>query len=317
MILQTQSLSSHIFPSNFHPTYKPISLKPLNFLPIQPNPSHKFPLKCSVSVASDPSTTTQVKPFPAEVSRTIMELSSSGTLSTLTHDGWPLGIGVRFTVDADGTPIVCLNLSNRHFSIDKRSTLHVQLEQCKVRTPQCTIQGSLDKPEDKTVLKKLHSVWKKRFGEEINEDLLYVVSVDRVLQLEDFQEDGVWVTSSDYKNSYPDPLRDIAEKVVNEINANNMEDVLRFCNIYADLQFQVSEAKMVWVDRLGFDMRLYSPPNGLFEIRIPFPREVTNEKGVKSTFNGMSQIAWEVEKNYYSLDFNRVKQFKKLGVTRL
>ena len=80
---------------------------------------------------------------------------------------------------------------------------------------------------------------------------------------------------------------------------------------------QVSEAKMVWVDRLGFDMRLYSPPNGLFEIRIPFPREVTNEKGVKSTFNGMSQIAWEVEKNYYSLDFNRVKQFKKLGVTRL
>ena len=50
------------------------------------------------------------------------------------------------------------------------------------------------------------------------------------------------MTSSDYKNSYPDPLRDIAEKVVNEINANNMEDVLRFCNIYADLQFQVYPA---------------------------------------------------------------------------
>lgn len=56
-----------------------------------------------------------------------MELSSSGTLSTLTHDGWPLGIGVRFTVDSDGTPILGLNLSNRHFSIDKRSTLHVQV----------------------------------------------------------------------------------------------------------------------------------------------------------------------------------------------
>lgn len=241
-----------------------------------------------------------------------MELSSSGTLSTLTHDGWPLGFGVRFTVDADGTPILGLNVSNRQFSIDKRSSLHVELEQGGVRTPQCTIQGSLDKPDDKLNLKKLHSVWKKRFGEEINEDLIYVVSVDRVLQLEDFQEDGVWVTSSDYKNACPDPLRDIAERIANEINTNNMEDVLRFSSIYADLDFQVSDAKIVWIDRLGFDMRLSSTPNGIYEVRIPFPREVTDEKGVKSTFNGMSQVAWEVEKNYYTPDFKRVKQVKKL-----
>lgn len=80
---------------------------------------------------------------------------------------------------------------------------------------------------------------------------------------------------------------------------------------------QVSEAKIVWVDRLGFDMRLYSPPNGTYEIRIPFPREVTDEKGVKSTFNGMSQIAWEVEKNYHPPDFKRVKQVKRLAVSRL
>lgn len=52
-------------------------------------------------------------------------------------------------------------------------------------------------------------------------------------------QDGVWVTSLDYKNAYPDPLRDFAEKLVNEINTNNMEDVNRFCNIYVDLDFQV------------------------------------------------------------------------------
>lgn len=34
----------------------------------------------------------------------------------------------------------------------------------------------------------LHSVWTKRFGEEVDEDLIYVVSVERVLQLEDFKE---------------------------------------------------------------------------------------------------------------------------------
>lgn len=56
-------------------------------------------------------------------------------------------------------------------------------------------------------------------------------------------KDGVWVTSADYKLANPDPLRDLAEKIVDEINANNMEDVYRFCNIYADLGFQVVAVK--------------------------------------------------------------------------
>jgi hypothetical protein len=35
---------------------------------------------------------------------------------------------------------------------------------------------------------RLHSLWKKRFGEEVDEDLIYVVAVEQVLQLEDFKE---------------------------------------------------------------------------------------------------------------------------------
>lgn len=52
-------------------------------------------------------------------------------------------------------------------------------------------------------------------------------------------QDGAWVTPSDYRNALPDPLRDFAEKLVNELNTNNVEDVNRFCNIYVDLDFQV------------------------------------------------------------------------------
>ncbi|KAM1274574.1 hypothetical protein ACFX1Q_025382 [Malus domestica] len=211
-----------------------------------------------------------------------MELVSVGTLSTLTQEGWPLGIGVRFAVDPEGTPVLCLNASNRQFSIDMRSSFHVQLEQNGLRTPQCTILGSIDKPEDRAMLKYLHSVSKKRFGEEVDEDLIYVVSVEQV---------GMWVTSSDYKKAQPDPLRDFAEKLVNEINTNNIEDINRFCNVYADLNFQES----------------------IFEVRIPFPRDVTDEKGVKSMFNCMSQLAWEVEKNFHAPDVERVKQVKQIA----
>lgn len=75
--------------------------------------------------------------------------------------------------------------------------------------------------------------------------------------------------------------------------------------------WQVSEAKLIWVDRLGFDMRVFSQ-KGIFEVRIPFPREVTDVKGVKSTFNCMSQLAWEVEKNFHVPSFQKVKHLKQI-----
>lgn len=69
---------------------------------------------------------------------------------------------------------------------------------------------------------------------------------------------------------------------------------------------------MIWVDRLGFDLYLYSEKE-VFEARIPFPREVADEKGVKSTFNSMSHLAWEVEKNYAAPESEKVKVLKKVG----
>jgi hypothetical protein len=35
----------------------------------------------------------------------------------------PLMVGVRFAVDDDGTPVLCLSDSYRQFSVDKRSSL--------------------------------------------------------------------------------------------------------------------------------------------------------------------------------------------------
>ncbi|CAM8996846.1 unnamed protein product [Rhodiola kirilowii] len=270
--------------------------------------------RCSLSVIAEPtdleaSLSDSHRPLPAENSRTIMELSSVGTLSTISNGGWPLGLGVQFAVDSQGTPVLCLNDSyTRFFGDDMRASFHVQLDQCKIRTPQCTIQGSLSKPEDMMLLKKFHSAWEKRFGK-VNADLLYVVNIDRVLQVENFKEAGVWVTPTDYKNAMPDPLRDIAEKIVNEINSKNVEDVIRFCNVYADLDFQVLDAKVIWLDRLGFDLRLSSQKE-VYEVRIPFTREVIDEKGAKSSFNCMSQLAWEMEKNYSVPEFSKVTQLK-------
>jgi len=82
------------------------NLSPLPFLflpePTKPHqfttsnhqdPVSQFSLKCTLStVSAEPPThvvrSSNDKRFPAEVSRTIVELSSVGTLSTSTPDGW-------------------------------------------------------------------------------------------------------------------------------------------------------------------------------------------------------------------------------------
>ncbi|PIA58881.1 hypothetical protein AQUCO_00400024v1 [Aquilegia coerulea] len=327
MLIQTQSPTLHHLLSHFS---KPISLSPyphffsstkslkkLNFKLSNKTPLLKTSfqaIKCSVSSVSELTTQTNVlvKPSPAEVCRTIMELSSSGTLSTVTQEGWPLGTGVQFAVDAEGTPILCLNASNHQFLNQNSSSLLVQLEQRGSRTLQCMLQGGLNKPEDKIVLKKLHSIWERKFENEVNEDLIYIMSVERVLQVRDLKEDGIWVTSSEYRSAIPDPLRDFAEQIVNEVNMNQMEDFERICNIYLDTGFQVTDANLISIDRLGFDVHIRSPQNEIFEARIPFPREVSDWKGVKSSFNCMSQHAWEVDKGYVQPDFEKSKVLKQI-----
>ncbi|XP_017698263.2 glutamyl-tRNA reductase-binding protein, chloroplastic isoform X2 [Phoenix dactylifera] len=279
-------------------------------------PSSRRLLRCSLVSVSTEVPPTMGEPrgarlSPAEVSRTIMELSSTGTLSTLTPEGWPLGIGARFVVDARGAPALCLSQPDSLFGIGGRASFHVQFEQSGSRTPQCTLLGSLSKPDDELLLRKLRMKWEKQFGEQVNGELVYLMSIERVLHMEDFKENGVWVACSEYMNADPDPLRDFAEKIVEEMNLRHAEDVQRLCNVFVDSGFQVMGAKMIWVDRLGFDMHFYSE-KGVFAARIPFPREVADEKGVKSSFNSMSHLAWEVEKNYVVPDFEKVTCLKKI-----
>nr|XP_043616805.1 glutamyl-tRNA reductase-binding protein, chloroplastic [Erigeron canadensis] len=260
------------------------------------------------------------KPTAGEVSRTIMELSSIGSFHHHS-DKEDVAVAVRFAVEPQkGTPILSLS-SPFFFSPDddtplltptNLSALNVQLDQCGLRTTQCTIQGSLHTPPHHQI-PFFQSLWEKKFGEKAQPQFIHILDVQRVLHINNFVDDAVWVSSSDYQLSNPDPLRDVAQRLVHEINTHNMEDLLRFCNIYVHSHVEVSHAKMVWVDRLGLDIHLYSPQNDVFEVRIPFPREVTNEKGARSSFNGMAQLAWEVEKNYHPLEFEKVKHLNKIA----
>ncbi|XP_057816128.2 glutamyl-tRNA reductase-binding protein, chloroplastic isoform X2 [Cryptomeria japonica] len=276
-----------------------------------------FRCNSSVSIVenntSDASITLQTRPSPAETCRTLMELCLEGTLCTLAEDGWPFGTGVEFAVDVQGMPVIYLDplsVLARHVLLNKCCSLHVQP---RCRKAQCTLIGSLSRQEDKKLKQRLQLMWARRFGKEVNEDHLYVLAVERILQSQDLCEEGLWVNALDYSRASADPLRDRVANIVKDMNDKHLEDIHRICNIYTDLDAEIEEASMIWIDRLGFDLSIRThPQREILEVRIPFPREVTDEKDAKSSLTYMAQIAWEVEKNYAPLDFERVKCMSKL-----
>ncbi|KAL5224869.1 hypothetical protein ABZP36_011508 [Zizania latifolia] len=135
--------------------------------------------------------------------------------------------------------------------------------------------------------------------------------MSRVPKFVPYAGDGMWVIPSEYSDAEPDTLRNFAESIAEEMNSKHAEDVHRIYNIYVESDFQVTDVKMIWVDRLGFDLHVQSG-EGTFAVRIPFSREVSDEKGVKSSFNMMSHHAWEVEKSYAAPEFERVQFLKKI-----
>ncbi|CAL4997795.1 unnamed protein product [Urochloa decumbens] len=192
----------------------------------------------AAAAAAPVSAASRARPSAAEVARTVVELAPSGTLSVVGPDGWPLGVGARFVTDAAGAPALCLTAAEVA-APDAPSSFHVEFRQSGARTPQCTMLGALTKPSDESVLKKLSTRWQKKFGEEIDQDLLYLISVDRVLHMEDFNEDGMWVVPSEYTSAEPDPLRNYAENLVEEFNSKSAEDVHRIYSIYVESDLQM------------------------------------------------------------------------------
>lgn len=54
-----------------------------------------------------------------------------------------------------------------------------------------------------------------------------------------FQEE-IWVSGPDYWAAAADPLREVAKRIVEDMNRNHWEDIRRFCNVYAKLDAEVN-----------------------------------------------------------------------------
>lgn len=246
----------------------------------------------------------KVRPTSSELARTLTAVCPEGTLTTVSSDGWPISSLVQFALDAEGRPVLRLVGNSSHkvnSESNNRSSLHVQFELPGKQKPQCTLKGRLVRAADEESNAKLGVAWQRRFesGDDLKTEPLWWIEVEEVLVIQDLEEDEVWVAGSEYSEATPDPLRDYAAKIVADMNRNHWQDIRRFCFVYGGVEDEVEEVSMTWVDKLGFDLRvLLRETQQLREIRIPFDREVRDDRDARSSIMIMAQTLWELERNY-------------------
>ncbi len=79
-----------------------------------------------------------------------------------------------------------------------------------------------------------------------------------------------WVEAGGYSDAEPDPLADHAPGILEHMNRDHADALVRLAGAFADLE--ATEAQMTAVDRLGFHLRVMT--DGRYRgCRIAFPRE--------------------------------------------
>ncbi|CAI5510371.1 unnamed protein product [Closterium sp. Naga37s-1] len=307
-------------------------------------------VRCSAAAAAEAvSAPPAVRPSAAELAQTVVELSAEGTLVTLAHGGagntlahggagntlagddqplpatWPLTCHAFFAPDPEGRPIVLLADSSRaaaNLADDAQACLHVQIELPGQQKPQVSLHGRLTKAHDGNTLVKLEAAWRRRFPDSEDDagssggsasSALFLLDVDRVLVAPDADQEGEWISLEAYLNADADPLREVAAGIVADFNREHWQDLRRFPAAFAALpDLQVDDASLIWVDRLGFDLRVLARPAmpgaaaaadfpaRVMDVRVSFAREVGEEREARSALTMMAQVAWERERSFGS-----------------
>lgn len=124
------------------------------------------------------------------------------------------------------------------------------------------------------------------------------------------------MSADEYKAAEADPLCDIYDTLIEDINASSMDELtivsenfLRKIRVLEESEHDseaqtpaaplVTSCRLAHIDRLGIDVHTTSAlSSGIVDIRIPFLNPVTSESEARSAITMMAQQFWEQDKNY-------------------
>ena len=247
---------------------------------------------------SGPAVAQLPEPDYAERVRTLLSLGSVGMLSTVSRrqGGFPFGSLMPYALDAVGQPLFLISNMAMHTAnvkADPRTSLFVS--QGADGDPLGAARATLVGPTEPVPEVELADV-RKRYLSRHENSRYWVDFKDfgffRLRPVEVYYVGGFgvmgWVTAEDYSKASPDPLAEAAAGILTHMNADHVEAMLLLARHHSALQ--ATEASMISVDRLGFNLRLKTG-DGMKGTRINFPAEVRTPAETRTALVSMVAVA--------------------------
>jgi len=216
-----------------------------------------------------------------------------GTLCTLSrkHPGFPFGSLMPYALDSSGGPIFLVSsmaMHTQNLHADPRASLFVTqpgVSGDPLGAGRVTLMGTTGPahPDARSLYLKLHE--NAQYWIDFDDFSLVRLEVEDVYYIGGFGVMG-WVSASDYVQASPDPLADEAARIIAHMNSDHADTLVRITRVFAGLD--ANEARMISVDRLGFDVRLKTGDR-VHGARIPFLSEVTSVEQTRAMMIEMSR----------------------------
>ena len=236
----------------------------------------------------DPLPTPAAPPAPEptypERARTLVARGRTGMLATLSRrrPGHPFASVMPYALDASGRPLMLISalaMHTRNLEDDPRASLLV-VEASGAEDPlavgRVTLMGEVRRvpPGEVPLVRAAYLARHANASSWVDfEDFAFW----RLEVLDVYWVGGFgamdWLAVCDYAAARPDPLGDAAADILAHMNQDHADALLAFARTFG--REEPEEARMVSVDRLGFQLRLRSGTRRS-SCRIPFPREVTS-----------------------------------------
>ena len=230
--------------------------------------------------SSGPASPQLPEPSHAERIRTLISLTSVGTLSTLSrkHPGFPFGSLMPFALDPTGRPLFLISnmaMHTQNLKADPRCSLFVGQANAD-GDPLGTARATLIGRAESVPASELPSVRETYLAR--HENSRYWVdfsdfSFFRLQPVDLYYVGGFgvmgWVEAREYQDASPDPLAGAAPGILAHMNADHVDAMILLARSHAGVE--ATEATMTSVDRLGFTLRLKTN-EGMKGIRINFPQ---------------------------------------------
>jgi hypothetical protein len=253
-----------------------------------------------------------LRPTSAECAKTLVAIADTGTLCTTGDDGVALGTFASYVVTKTGDVVLRMRADAVHtanITREPRGSLYVQpATQPPGVLSRATLIGELRKLDDADS-QKAAALYDETHGAGSGVDALgngdeyYRLEVHRVFYVGGLGSDkrAEVVTRADFMEAKPDPLCKRANFIVDAMNGDRYEDVVNFARASLPDDAEAGDARMLWVDKLGFDVRVVTGGNGkrkVLDVRLAFPTPAETEQQALSSLTMLAQVMWEEEKQY-------------------